>query len=95
MDYFKVWHPQQALPSPNEVLNCCVWVKFLNPLTQIIEAFLCKRCECIEVLAIKILSKDNVVHPYAVIVVLTHAVTQNPKVVQIHPVGCNVSDFTE
>ena len=67
-------------------LNCCVWVKFLNPLAQIIEAFLCKWCECIEVLAIKILSKDNVVHPYAVIVVLTHAITQNPKIAQVHPV---------
>ena len=34
-----------------------------------------KRCECIEVLAIKILSKDNVVHPYSMIVVLTHTIT--------------------
>ena len=67
-------------------LDCCIWVKFLNPLTQIIEAFLCKRCECIEVLAIKIISKDNVVHPYAMIVVLTHTITQNPKVAQVHPV---------
>ena len=42
--------------------------------TQIIKSFLCKWCECIEVLAIKIFSKDNVVHPYAVIVVLTHTI---------------------
>ena len=76
-------------------LDCCIWVKFLNPLTQIIKSFLCKWCECIEVLAIKIFSKDNVVHPYAVIVVLTHTITQNPKVSQVHPVCCNVSDFTE
>ena len=41
-------------------------------------------CECIEVLAIKIFSKDNAVHPYAVIVVLTHTITQNPKVSQVH-----------
>ena len=33
----------------------------------------------------KIFSKDNVVHPYAVIVVLTHTITQNPKVSQVHP----------
>ena len=31
----------------------------------------------------------------AVIVILAHAITQNPKVMQVHPVGCNVSDFTE
>ena len=77
------------------MLNCCVWVKFLNPLTQIIKAFLGKRCECIEVLAIEILSENKVVHSYAVIVILAHAITQNPKVMQVHPVGCNVSDFTE
>jgi hypothetical protein len=77
------------------VLNCCVWVKFLNPLTQIIKSFLCKRCECIEVLAIKILSKDNVVHPYAVIVVLTHAITQNPKIAQVYPVCRFVLDSAE
>ena len=50
-----------------------------------IEAFLSKRCECIEFLAIKSLSKDNVVHPYSMIVVLTHTITQNPKVAQIYP----------
>ena len=76
-------------------LNCCIWVKFLNPLTQIIKSFLCKRCECIEVLAIKILSKDNIVHPYAVIVVLTHTITQNPKIAQVHPVCRFVLDSAE
>ena len=59
------------------------------------KAFLGKRCECIEVLAIEILSENKVVHSYAVIVILAHAITQNPKVMQVHPVGCNVSDFTE
>lgn len=86
---------RQALPSLNGVLNCCVWVELLNPLTQIIKSFLCKWCECIEVLAIKILSKDNVIHPYAVIVVLAHAITQNPKVAQVHPVCRFVLDSTE
>ena len=76
-------------------LDCCIWVKFLNPLTQIIKSFLCKWCECIEVLAIKIFSKDNVVHPYAVIVVLTHTITQNPKVSQVHPVCRFVLDSAE
>lgn len=76
-------------------LDCGVWVKFLNPLAQIIKAFLCKWCECIEVLAIKILSKDNVVHPYAVIVVLTHTITQNPRIAQVYPVCRFVLDSAE
>ena len=39
--------------------------------------------------------KDNVVHPYAVIVVLTHTITQNPKVSQVHPVCRFVLDSAE
>ncbi|MFS2659411.1 exo-poly-alpha-D-galacturonosidase [Bacteroides thetaiotaomicron] len=49
------------------MLNSCIWVKFLNPLTQKIKAFLCKWCKRIEIISIEILPKNKVVHSYAVI----------------------------
>ncbi|EXY10355.1 hypothetical protein M101_5009 [Bacteroides fragilis str. 1007-1-F  len=79
---------RQTLPSLNGVLNSCIWVKFLNPLTQKIKAFLCKWCKRIEIISIEILPKNKVVHSYAVIVVLTHTVAQRPKVTQVYPVCC-------
>jgi len=77
------------------VLDCGVWIQFLNPFDDELEALLGKRSKRVEVFSIEILSIDQVVHPYSMVVVLPDAVPQDPEVPQVHPVCSPVLDFTE
>ena len=77
------------------MLDCWVWVKLVNGVREIMEGFVCKGCECMEVVGMKIVWKDNVVEGYGVIIVVREGVRENGKVVEIEGVGCNVCDFGE
>lgn len=65
------------------VLDCWVWVKLVNGVREIMEGFVSKGCECMEVVGMKMVWKDNVVEGYWMIVVVRERMRENGKIGEI------------
>lgn len=76
-------------------LDCWIWVKLVNGVREIMKWFVCKWCECMEVVGMKILWKDNVVEGYGVIVVVRERMRENGKVWEVEGVWGFVVDCGE